>query len=77
MDHSRRIGGWRSLAFRGYVDTTSDISKAMTRLLIEDFDPASSEEEQVPFFGGKPLFTAFRVAPWVLGFFELAGSGAS
>ena len=41
------IGGWRPLAFRGYVDTTADVSNAMARLLIEDFDPSSSDEEHV------------------------------
>ena len=63
------IGGWRSLASRGYVGTTADISRAMARLLIEDFDPASSDEEQVLFFGwGTPLHRFSRRAMGVWGF---------
>ena len=63
------VGGWRSLAFRGYVDTTADISRATARLLIEDFDPASSDEEhEVPSFGWKPLLTAFAACHGRWGF---------
>ena len=38
-------GGWRPLAFRGYVDTTADISKAMANRLIEDCDVNESDAE--------------------------------
>ena len=29
------VGEWRSLAFKGYVDTTLDVERDMTKLLIE------------------------------------------
>ena len=61
------IGGRLSLAFRGYLGATSDISKATARLLIDDYGPSSSEEEEAPFFGGAspslPLF-AVRHGRW-------------
>ena len=56
------LGGWRPLGFRGYVDTTADISSAMDKLLIEDFDPDESDEEERAFFlcGVKTPLTAAR-----------------
>ena len=38
------LGTWRSLAFRGYVDTTLDVERDMSKLLIET-DELSDEEE--------------------------------
>ena len=43
-------GGWRSLASRGYVDTAEDISRAMDKLLIEDFDANGSDGEESTYF---------------------------
>ena len=60
------LGGWRSLAFRGYVDTTADISQAMAKLPIEDFNPDESDEEERAFYsvGANPppcpLFALYR-----------------
>ena len=39
-------GGWRSVAFRWYVDTAEDISRAMAKLLIEEFGPGESDLEE-------------------------------
>ena len=57
-------GGWRSLAFRGYVDTTEDISRAMAKILIDEFDPDESglEEEAVRPLCGKNATGAFALA---------------
>ena len=67
-------GGWRSLAFRGYVDTAEDISRAMAKLLIDDIDPDESdfEEEAVRLFAGKP-HERVCAGPWVWVFFEIEG----
>ena len=40
------VGEWRSLAFRGYVDTALDVERDMSRLLIGP-DAISGEEEDV------------------------------
>ena len=39
------LGTWQSLAFRGYVDTTLDVERDMTKLSIET--EAISDEEEV------------------------------
>ena len=38
------LGGWRSLAFRGYVDLTADIARDMSKLLAEEVAFASDED---------------------------------
>ena len=65
------LGGWRSLAFRGRVDTTADISRDTHRLLIYNFDPdEGGEVGGAPFWWGwKPTWPLPRCAMGV-GFSE-------
>ena len=36
------------LSYRGYVDITNDLARDMSKLLAEEVDRASGEEDQVP-----------------------------
>ena len=42
------IGDWWSLTFRGYVDVTTDIARDMSRLLAEEVDIASGDDDKAP-----------------------------
>ena len=66
------VGGG-SLALRWYVDTTSDVSRAMANPLIWYSDVNVIEEEAwyVLALGLGGILTALRGAPWVLGFSDL------
>ena len=39
------VGEWRPLAFRGYVDTTFDVERDMSKILIETDQLTEDEEE--------------------------------
>lgn len=48
------VGAWRSLAFKGYVDTTLDVERDMTKLLIETAPPPDEAGEVHTLGNGVP-----------------------
>ena len=64
------IGDWRSLAFKGYVDLANEITRDLSRRLVEDLslDEEDDRGDYVRSLGAtNPLFHRIG-APWVLGF---------
>ena len=48
------VGEWRSLAFMGYVDTTLDVERDMSKLLIESEVLSDDEERAISLGNGVP-----------------------
>ena len=57
------VGGWKSLAFRGYVDLTQEVDRDMAKLLIETEQLDSEPELEVRLWAQGPEWLRL----WVLG----------
>ena len=70
-------GGWRPLDFRGCVETTAGISRATSKIPVSDYDPDSSDDAYVSYFGCEtPLGRSPRrpMGVWVVGQRRLGAS---